>query len=98
MFQYVWLILQILIQFLSGLKVQNQHRSLQLTRFIQQPSATDNMRAELCVETLKNARLAYPKITGAIIHSDRGGQYTSETYREAIKRYEIQQSMNSAGG
>ena len=58
----------------------------------------DNMRAELCVETLKNARLAYPEITGAIIHSDRGGQYTSETYREAIKRYEIQQSMNSAGG
>ena len=58
----------------------------------------DNMRAELCVETLKNARLAYPEITGAIIHSDRGGQYTSETYREAIRRYEIQQSMNSAGG
>ena len=58
----------------------------------------DHMRAELCCETLKNASLRYPEIRGAIIHSDRGSQYTSAAYRAAIQKYGIVQSMNSAGG
>ncbi len=57
-----------------------------------------NMKAPLCVQTLENASKANPDIRGAIIHSDRGSQYTSQIYREAICRYGIQQSMNSAGG
>ena len=35
---------------------------------------------------------------GAIIHSDRGSQYTSEEYRLAVSDFKILQSMNSAGG
>ena len=31
-------------------------------------------------------------------NSDRGSQYTSEDYRNAIEKYGIRQSMNSAGG
>ena len=58
----------------------------------------DNMRAELCIETLRSAYMAYPDIRGCIIHSDRGSQYTSEDYRKAIEKYGIRQSMNSAGG
>ena len=58
----------------------------------------DHMRAELCCETLKNASLRYPEIRGAIVHSDRGSQYTSSAYRAAIQKYGIVQSMNSAGG
>ena len=58
----------------------------------------DHMRAELCCETLKNANLRYPEIRGAIVHSDRGSQYTSAAYRAAIQKYGIVQSMNSAGG
>ncbi|HEY9160976.1 MAG TPA: DDE-type integrase/transposase/recombinase, partial [Desulfomonilia bacterium] len=42
--------------------------------------------------------IAYPGLRGAIIHSDRGSQYTSGEYRQAIERYGIIQSMNSAGG
>ena len=42
--------------------------------------------------------LAYPMLRGAILHSDRGTQYTSELYRNAINKYGILQSMNSAGG
>ena len=61
-------------------------------------SMADNMRAELCVNTLKSAYLRYPNIRGAIIHSDRGSQYTSDYYRAEIKKYGIIQSMNSAGG
>lgn len=57
-----------------------------------------NMKANLCTHTLDNAMTAYPSLRGAIIHSDRGAQYTSETYRNAIAKYGIMQSMNSAGG
>lgn len=57
-----------------------------------------NMKASLCVQTLENACKANPELRGAIIHSDRGSQYTSQIYREAICKYGIQQSMNSAGG
>ena len=57
-----------------------------------------NMKAELCVQTLDNAMASYPALHGAIIHSDRGAQYTSDVYRRAITRYGICQSMNSAGG
>lgn len=57
-----------------------------------------NMKATLCEHTLDNAYSAYPGLRGAIIHSDRGTQYTSDLYRKAITKYGIDQSMNSAGG
>ena len=56
------------------------------------------MRATLCVQTLENTAKAYPGICGAIIHSDRGSQYTSQLYRDVIRRYGIRQSMNSGSG
>ena len=61
-------------------------------------SMADHMRAELCVQTLKNAFTSYSGLSGAVIHSDRGSQYTSKKYRTAVSKYHIQQSMNSAGG
>ena len=57
-----------------------------------------NMKAALCVRTLDNAMMVYPELRGAMIHSDRGTRYTSQTYRDAISYHGIQQSMNSAGG
>jgi len=57
-----------------------------------------NMRASLCVQTLKNAHDACHDLHGVIIHSDRGAQYTSQEYRAAVSRYGILQSMNRAGG
>ena len=57
-----------------------------------------NMKAELCKCTLENAVRACPALKGGIIHSDRGSQYTSATYRRSIAKYGILQSMNSAGG
>ena len=57
-----------------------------------------NMKATLCEQTLENAVKAYPQLCGAIIHSDRSAQYTSELYRNAVRKYNIRQSMNSAGG
>ena len=57
-----------------------------------------NMKSTLCCNTLSNAVKAYPGLKGAILHSDRGTQYTSELYRKYIKQYGIIQSMNSDGG
>jgi len=56
------------------------------------------MKATLCCNTLSNAMKAYPDLKGAVLHSDRGTQYTSELYRKYIKQYGIIQSMNSDGG
>ena len=61
-------------------------------------SMDNNMKADLCVKTLSNAVKAHPQLRQAIIHSDRGSQYTSAKYRAAIAKNEIVQSMNSAGG
>ena len=58
----------------------------------------DNMRAELCTATVENAAAAYPDFDGAVLHSDRGSQYTSELYRCSLNEFNIRQSMNSAGG
>lgn len=58
----------------------------------------DNMRAELCTATVKNAAAPYPDFDGAVLHSDRGSQYTSELYRCSLNEFNIRQSMNSAGG
>ena len=57
-----------------------------------------NMKASLCEQTLENAVRSYPALRGAVIHSDRGVQYTSEIYRRAVAKYGICQSMNSDGG
>ena len=58
----------------------------------------DHMKAILCCRTLENAKRSYPDITGCIIHSDRGSQYTSLQYRETVQKFGIIQSMNSDGG
>lgn len=57
----------------------------------------DNMRAELCVETIKEAAKMHD-IRGIIAHSDMGSQYTSADYRDALAKYGIIQSMNGAAG
>ena len=57
-----------------------------------------NMKAVLCTETLDNALKLNPELKGAIIHSDRGSQYTSDEYRRKIAVYNLKQSMNSSGG
>ena len=57
-----------------------------------------NMKASLCTETISNALKRHPELIVAIIHSDRGSQYTSDEYRRKIASFNLRQSMNSAGG
>ena len=55
-------------------------------------------KAGICHSFSSDGNKAYPMLRGAVLHSDRGTQYTSELYRKAINKYGILQSMNSAGG
>ena len=61
-------------------------------------SMSDNMKAELCISTIEKAVKAYPSISGAILHSDRGSQYTSASYRAELSCCGLVQSMNRDGG
>ena len=52
-------------------------------------SVDDNMRAELCAATVENTAAAYPEFSGAVLHSDRGSQYTSASYRAVLNEYGV---------
>lgn len=52
-----------------------------------------NMRKELCIETLKAAVGRFP-IRGAILHSDRGSQYTSAAFRQELQTCGVTQSLS----
>ena len=53
----------------------------------------DNMKKELVMRTVEEAYKRYP-IRNAILHSDRGSQYTSDGFRCLLKDMNIQQSMS----
>lgn len=53
----------------------------------------DNMKKELCMDTLSAARMRHP-ISGAILYSDRGSQYTSDEFKSLLKKNNIQQSLS----
>ena len=53
----------------------------------------NHMRAGLCIDTLKAAVLRFP-LKGAVLHSDRGSQYTSEAFREELEAMNIRQSLS----
>ena len=56
----------------------------------------DNMKAELCVQALENACRGNC-VEGAILHSDRGSQFTSQAFRAALRHHKFLQSMSGAG-
>ena len=58
----------------------------------------EHMRAELPCSSLVNAVNMNPAMRGAILHSDRGSQYTSAEFREILSQSGLIQSMNSAAG
>lgn len=53
----------------------------------------NNMRKELVMKTVEEAAKRY-QIRYAILHSDRGSQYTSEGFRGLLKTLDIKQSMS----
>lgn len=53
----------------------------------------NNMMKELCIDTFEAARKRHP-IRGAVLHSDRGSQYTSEPFREVLRKNGVRQSLS----
>ena len=67
------------------------------TRQIVGWSMADHLRAGLCVDALVMALQRYRPPEGLIHHSDRGGQYAAESYRQVLERHGITQSMSRRG-
>ena len=57
----------------------------------------DNMKKELCVDTVKQLKYRYGNLNGVILHTDRGSQYTSDLFRSILSRYGMIQSLSSTG-
>lgn len=60
-------------------------------------SMRENMKKELCVDTVRQLKERCGDLTGVILHSDRGSQYTSETFREELNRSGMIQSLSGVG-
>ncbi len=54
----------------------------------------DNMKKELCIDTLKQLKSKYGDISGAIFYSDRGCQYTSYAFKAQLSKYGLFQSLS----
>jgi transposase InsO family protein len=60
-------------------------------------SMDDNMKTPLVMQSLASAHNRYG-IAGAVFHTDRGSQYTSDEFRACLHGFGVIQSMNSDGG
>ena len=57
----------------------------------------DNMKKELCIDTIKQLKGICKKGSKTILHSDRGCQYTSYTFREELIKCGLIQSLSGTG-
>ena len=54
----------------------------------------DNMKKELCIDTVKQLREKYGRLDGTVLHSDRGCQYTSYAFRRELVTNGLVQSLS----
>lgn len=57
----------------------------------------DHMQEDLIISAFEKALRRRLKLAGAIVHSDRGGQYGSGKFRQILKMAGCRQSMSRAG-
>lgn len=57
----------------------------------------ETMAEDLVIKAFEQALRRRTKLAGAIVHSDRGGQYASAKFRQILKRAGCRQSMSRAG-
>ena len=49
----------------------------------------DNMKKELCIDTVNQLKQRYGNLKGVILHSDRGCQYTSDAFRSILSKISL---------
>ena len=57
----------------------------------------DNIKKELCIDTVYQLKQRCGNLQGVVLHSDRGSQYTCEAYRKLLKNCGIMQSLSGTG-
>ena len=57
----------------------------------------ENMKKELCIDTLKQLKSSFGKLDGTIFHSDRGSQYTSGAFKDKLAACGLTQSLSGTG-
>ena len=60
-------------------------------------SMSSNMKKELVIQTIEQARRRWNLKEGTIFHSDRGSQYTSNAVMGLLKKFGIKQSFSRVG-
>lgn len=58
---------------------------------------SDHMRAELVTDALAAAERCRGSLTGAVLHTDHGAQYTSRAFADACRQAGVIQSMSAVG-
>jgi transposase InsO family protein len=56
-----------------------------------------SLEAGIVIGALRNAIASGHISRGAIVHTDRGSQYTDDDYRDLLKAHSLQQSMSAKG-
>jgi putative transposase len=67
------------------------------SRMIKGYHLSDKMPTSLVLKALNNALHSYPALKGAVVHSDRGCQYTSHSYQQKLSKFELKISMGAKG-
>lgn len=67
------------------------------SRFIKGYSIAERMPTGLISDALERALSRFPDMKGAILHSDRGCQYTSNAYLELLEKRGLRVSMSAKG-
>jgi transposase InsO family protein len=57
----------------------------------------DHMRADLVIDALTAAQRTRGSLSGAVIHTDHGSQYTSRAFADACRQAGVVQSMSAVG-
>ncbi|MFB5205011.1 transposase, partial [Stenotrophomonas sp. 3diitr2024] len=60
-------------------------------------SVSKRLTEELVVKAFANAWALHPQRPGLIFHSDRGGQYWGNEFRQLLQSHDVVQSMSRPG-
>ena len=67
------------------------------TRVIKGYHVGESLETSLVLQAFHKALSNYPELAGSLHHTDRGCQYTSKAYKEALEANQIKLSMSAQG-